>query len=147
MSEERKISLLDELEAAIEMIDTPEDCQAYVSKRTGEVVFDAEVLSGEPCPVDDIENHEDFLAVPDKHELDLGTRLVWKFVRMEIPGLEPKIREMFSRRGAYGRWKDWLHANDLLEKWYEFENESTRQALLDWCRENGIPIQKPDAEA
>jgi len=48
---------------------------------------------------------------------------------------------MFSRRGAYRRWKDFLDANGLLEKWYTFENEATEQALKTWCQENGIPIE------
>jgi hypothetical protein len=30
---------------------------------------------------------------------------------------------------------------DLLDKWYSFENEETRKALLDWCKANKIPIQ------
>jgi len=53
--------------------------------------------------------------------------LVWRFVGEEIPGLEPKIREIFSRRGAYRRWKNFLEGNDLLDKWHTFENEATRR--------------------
>jgi hypothetical protein len=141
MSEEPKISKLDELEMAFAFSDGMEDCQTYVSKRDGSIVRDDEMLSGEPCPVEDIEFDDDYVPLPDKRELDLGTRLVWRFVRQEIPGLEPKVREIFSRRGAYRRWKDFLDRNDLLDQWYSFENEATTQALLEWCEENGVPIQ------
>jgi hypothetical protein len=141
MSEDPKINKLDELEMAFAFFaGMEEDCQAYVSKRDGSIVQDVEVLSGEPCPVEDIEFNDDYLPLPDKRELDLGTRLVWRFVRQEIPGLEPKVREIFSRRGAYRRWKDFLDRNDLLDQWYSFENEATTRALLEWCEENGVPI-------
>jgi hypothetical protein len=30
----------------------------------------------------------------------------------------------------------------LLEKWYEFENEQTRAALITWCEENAVEIDK-----
>ena len=141
MSDEPNISKFSELEMAFDFCDGSEESNAYVSKLNGEIVYDNEMLSGEPCPVEDIEFDDDYVPLPDKYELDLGTPLVWQFVRQEIPGLEPKIREMFSRRGAYRRWKDFLDANGLLEKWYTFENEATEQALKTWCHENGIPIE------
>lgn len=72
----------------------------------------------------------DYLHLPDKFDLDLGQRLVWRFVEIEIPGLEQKVRETFSRRGAYRRWKDFLDRNGLLDKWHTLENESTRAALV-----------------
>jgi hypothetical protein len=105
-------------------------------------VYDDENVSGEPCSVEDIDCHDDYVQVPDKYELDLGTALIWKFVAQQIPALEPKVRELFSRRGAYRRWKSFLEQMDLLDAWYSFENESTRQALLDWCESEGIPITK-----
>jgi hypothetical protein len=135
-------SKIDQVEWAFEYQNSTEisEINTYIHKKTGEIVCDDEDASGEPCPIDDIEDHPDYLHLPDKYELDLGQRLVWRFVRQEIPGLEPKIREIFSRRGAYSRWKDFLSNNDLLDKWHDFENNSTRQALLDWCAENGIPM-------
>lgn len=143
MSEEPKISKFSELEMAFDFCSFSEDCCTYVSKQNGAIVYDGEMITGEPFPVEDIEFNDDYLALPDKHDLDLGTRLVWRFVRQEIPGLEPKVREIFSRRGAYRRWKDFLDANDLLDKWYTFENAATKQALLDWCEANGVPITGP----
>lgn len=140
MSEAPKISKLDDLEMAFAFSGSAEDCPTYISKLDGRLVHDAEPITGEPCPVEDIEYNDDYLAIPDKYDLDLGTRLVWRFVEREIPGLEPKVREIFSRKGAYRRWKDFLDRNDLLEKWHQFEDEATRQALLDWCEANEVPI-------
>ena len=142
-------SKLDELELAFEMQSCSEfgqEVHCYVSKKTGDTVHDDEELSGEPCPVEDIDCHPDYVHLPDKYDLDLGQRLVWRFVGIEIPGLEPKVRDIFSRRGAYRRWKDFLDYNDLLDKWYTFENESTREALLDWCKANEVPIEDSTAD-
>jgi hypothetical protein len=143
MSDLSERTQLDDLEWAFETCSGSEmgdEIHAYVCKKTGAIVYDAENVSGEPCPVEDIDCHDDYVHVPDKYELDLGTALVWKFVAKQIPGLEPKVRELFSRRGAYRRWKNFLERMDLLEAWYSFENESTRQALLDWCESEEIPI-------
>jgi len=48
------------------------------------------------------------------------------------------VAGFFRRRGAYGRFKALLHARGMLERWYEFENRATEEALLAWCEENGI---------
>ncbi len=138
MSHSRK---LEELALALDMSSGSEDIPVYVCKSTGEIVYDAEEYSGEPCPVEDIENDNRYVCLPDKHDFDLGTRLVWRFVEQGIPALEPKVRRIFSSRGAYRRWKDFLDDNDLLEAWYNFEKTAQNEALLEWCRAEGIQIE------
>jgi hypothetical protein len=61
--------------------------------------------------------------------LDLGRELVSSFVRQELPEKWDAVRDMFRKRGAYGRFKDLLHSHGALEKWYEFEASATEQAL------------------
>jgi hypothetical protein len=61
-------------------------------------------------------------------------------VDRQIPGLKNKVREIFSRRGAYARYKAFLEDLDLLDAWYRFEGERTREVLLEWCKDKGIPI-------
>ncbi len=143
-------SKLSELEWAFDMqsgSEFGEEINCYISKLTGDIVHDDEALSDVPCPVEDIEFDPDYLQLPDKFDLDLGQCLVWRFVEIEIPGLEQKVREIFSRRGAYRRWKDFLDRNYLLDKWHTFENESTREALLDWCKSHEVPIDEPATES
>ncbi|CAA6677049.1 MULTISPECIES: UPF0158 family protein [unclassified Lentimonas] len=140
---------IDELEWAFDLQPDPDFCDdthCYISKVTGELVYSAEAATGQPCPVEDIEEHPDYIHLPDKHDLDLGQRLVWRFVGIEIPGLEQKVRKIFSRRGAYRRWKDFLDRNYLLDKWHTFENESKREALVDWCKAHGVPIEDSTAD-
>jgi len=53
MSEEPKLSKLDELETAFAFYDMSEECRSYVSKLDGSIVHDSEMVTGEGClPVD-----------------------------------------------------------------------------------------------
>lgn len=130
-----------EIELAYESCNGSGEMSAYVSKKTGEVVYDCEPITGEPCPVEDIDCHEDYIHVPDQMDLNLGTNLVWQFIAEQIPGLEPKVREMFRSRGAYRRWKVFLDQNDLLDNWYAFEEDAKQKALHTWCTFNKIPLE------
>ena len=60
----------------------------------------------------------------------------------EIPGLRKKVQGIFSRRGAYGRYKSFLAELELLDAWHRFEEERTKEVLLEWCESNSIPIDE-----
>ncbi len=51
------------------------------------------------------------------------------------------VHAIFSRRGAYGRFKDLLAEKGLLKEWYAFENNRTREALVEWCAEEGLVLE------
>jgi hypothetical protein len=53
-----------------------------------------------------------------------------------------RIGHIFSRRGAYHRYKELLVRRDALERWYDFSNKSEEGALREWCAENGIDLQR-----
>lgn len=57
-----------------------------------------------------------------------------------MPNEQGKVYDIFRRKGAYLRYKDLLESRDLLEKWYDYENKQTKEALLSWCAENNIEI-------
>jgi hypothetical protein len=42
---------------------------------------------------------------------------------------------------GYGRYKDLLVEKNMLEDWYAFENERTREALLKWRELQGLTIE------
>ena len=78
--------------------------------------------------------------VPDKKELDLGKPLALAFTREFLPGDFDDVRQFFSRRGAYARFKGLLDQRDALAQWYAFEAKAEEQALREWCELNSIEV-------
>jgi hypothetical protein len=56
--------------------------------------------------------------------------------------LKDKVRGFFRRRGGYARFKSFLAALDLLDRWHRFEADRTKAELLKWCKEERIPIEE-----
>lgn len=112
---------------------------AVVSRTTGEAYFASVVIDLDELP-DDVDESDDYLGIPHKNDLDLGKPLVMEFVRQRLPEKISRVYAIFKRRGAYGHFKELLAENNLLEEWYAFENERTKEALLEWCKENGVDL-------
>ena len=117
----------------------PYDHVMYISRSTGRTYIRSEMGGVDELP-EDVEENDDYVEIPHKYDLDLGKELVWEFVDRQIPGLKNKVRGIFSRRGAYGRYKAFLANLELLDAWHRFEDERTREALLEWCKDQGVPI-------
>ena len=112
---------------------------ALLNKKTGEIYYRSDYADYDEIP-EDAYLSESTVEIPHKNDLDLGSRLVFRFVRDAFPDGYDKVREIFSRRGAFARYKDWLITNGLLEQWYAFSNEAEEQALREWCADNGIDL-------
>ena len=74
---------------------------AIVSRSRGETYYHTEISDNFDEIPEDVYENDDYVEIPHKNDLDLGQRLVWRFVDREIPGLKDKVRGFFSRRGAY----------------------------------------------
>ena len=96
------------------------------------------ILDEEKELPDDLDNASVYATVPDKHELDLGLRMVFRFVSDHAPDVYDQLRDLFNRRGAYGRYKDLLERRGLLEAWYQYEQKAIRDALNDWAEAEGL---------
>lgn len=136
---------LDDLVAAFEFVsfDGQAEHRAYICTDTGTIHYltdDPKLNEGVP---EDIEESDQYIAVPDKRELDLGRDQVFAFVARELPDEWDTVRDLFRRRGAYRRLKDFLQTTGMLEKWYQFEQKSSEDALRSWCGENEIPVREP----
>ena len=59
-----------------------------------------------------------------------------------LPDDYDEVRHIFSRRGAYRRYKDLLVRRGALDRWYDFSNKSEEAALREWCTENGIELSE-----
>jgi len=116
--------------------------QAFLCKETGEVFYKSELGGFDELP-DDIDDLEKYIAIPHKNDLDLGTNLVFQFVSEFIPERMDKVKEIFTRKGAYARFKDLLEYVGMLEKWYEYENQAQSEVLKKWCYENNLENKLP----
>lgn len=141
MSEQPAVKLAD-LEDALMWVSSGDmfDNAAWLCRATGEVLWcGGDTDEPEPLP-EDIDDEDRYLAIPDKHDLGLGKPLVLDFARTHLPESFDHVREIFSHRGAYARFKDLLEHHDSLDTWYKWEQEQTRQALREWCADNGVKL-------
>ena len=100
--------------------------------RLRDVVHDEEL----PEDIDD----EKYISIPHKRELDLGKPLVLDFAVEFLPDDYNEVRDIFSRRGAYRRYKDLLVRRGALDLWYDFSDKAEEAALRQWCAEKGIDL-------
>lgn len=137
----KKFKLMD-IECAFGFVNSSEflDNSAVLNLKTGEIYYLGDAID-EDLPEDFDEEDDSLLWIPDKYDLDLGSELVMDFAREYSPENFDKIQGIFSRRGAYRNFKDLLSKKRLLDKWYSFEEEKTRQALMEWCRNNNIEVE------
>ena len=115
---------------------------AVVCKDTGKILYHSEMTG-----IDEIEEEGDLdweqcIEIPHKNDLGLGRNLVFEFVEEHIPNDYERVRRMFRRRGAYSRYKAFLEQRGLLKEWYDVENSREEDALLKWCKENEIELDR-----
>ena len=143
---EKKKLTIQELEEAYDMAQSDMDIYQiyiFISRSTREICFLSDVDEDiDEAEIERLDNDDNFVAIPDKIELDLGKSVVWEFVNREIPQFRQKVERFFKRPGAYSIFKSFLEDLNLLDKWYKFEENSTRDALLRWARENNIEFHQ-----
>ena len=119
------------------------DQQAILCRRTGKIYWRSEFSDldefNDELP-EDIEDDENYIAIPDKRELGLGKPLALDFAREFLPDDFDEVRYMFSKRGAYKKLRSLLIRKSALERWYDFESKATERALREWCELNSIEV-------
>jgi hypothetical protein len=114
--------------------------EAFLDRQSGKI-YSHSWIAGDleeelPADLDD----EKYIEIPHRNELDLGKPLVLDFVREFLPDDYDDVRQIFSRRGAYGRFKDLLARRGALDRWYTFSAKAQEAALREWCAENAIEL-------
>jgi hypothetical protein len=117
--------------------------EAFLCRRTGKIYWRSEFSDldemNDELP-DDVEDDEKYTAIPDKRELGLGKPMVLDFAREFLPNDFDEVRYMFSKRGAYKKFRALLIRRNVLERWYDFESKATERALREWCELNSIEV-------
>ena len=137
---------LDDLSLAFDFVSAaaPMEHRAYVALDTGKIYWISELaeIEEEAIP-DDLSTSDRYLEIPHQNDLDLGQRLVFRFVEARLPHQHDRVANIFRHRGAYRRFQELLAAEGRLDEWRAFEAEATANALREWCQENGLqPIQR-----
>jgi hypothetical protein len=99
---------------------------AYLCRRTGKIYLHSEFYFDERP--EDIDDEEKYLVISDKRELDLGKPLVLDFAREFLPDDFDEVRYIFSKRGAYQKFKA-LRSALVKSRWPW--NGSSRKARKD----------------
>jgi hypothetical protein len=114
--------------------------QAFLCKQTGKLYWQSDSSDELDELLDDIDDGEKYVQIPDKRELDLGKPLVFDFVGQFLPDDFDEVQRIFRRRGAYARFKDLLDRRGTLDQWYGFESKAEESALRSWCDRNSIEV-------
>lgn len=132
-----------ELELAFDFVSAAAmgETQGFVDRQSGKFYFHSEVAEVQedeelPADIDD----EKYVEIPHRNELDLGKPLVLDFVGQFLPDDYDEVRQIFSRRGAYARFKSLLARRNALDRWYDFSAKAEKAALREWCEESGIEL-------
>ena len=112
---------------------------AVLCKDTEKILYRSEMGGFDEIEEGDLD-WDECIMIPHKNDLDLGQQLVFEFVEMYFPDDYDRVRHIFQKRGAYGRFKNFLESKQLIGTWYEFETQREQQALQQWCTENEIEI-------
>ncbi len=134
---------LSDLEFAFDFVGSVQPCEntAFVSRSTGQTFLHSEMGDLDELP-QDVYKNDDYLEIPHYKDLSPGQGLVWEFVAAEIPDREAEVRSFFGGPGAYRLYKRLLQEVGLLERWYEFEETGRREAVVEWCQENGLKVDR-----
>ena len=117
---------------------------AILCRQTGKIYWRSEMSDLDELEdelPDDVEDDEKYIAIPGKRELGLAKPLVLDFACEFLPDDFDDVRYMFSKRGAYQKFRALLtRRKGALEQWYEFEAKATERALREWCVDNSIEV-------
>ncbi len=134
--------VFDQLQNAVAMAEgsAMDGLPAYVSRRTGRIFVDCS-MHGEANELpDDVEDEALYVAVPGRRDLDLGTRLARDFAYRYMGEAAEEVVTIFSRRGAWSRFKDLLQRRGLRDAWHAFADAAEVEALRDWAEQNGFEL-------
>src|ERR1700741_4871900 len=97
--------------------------RAILCRRTGKIYQHAEFSDleefNDELP-DDVEDEEKYIDIPDKRELGLGKPLALDFAREFLADDFDEVRYMFSKKGAYRKFRALVIRRNVLERWYDF---------------------------
>ncbi len=115
------------------------ESQVILDKTTGEFYYISDVCDADELP-NDYDSSDHYIEIPGQKDLDLGKPLVLDFTSEYLPDHIDEIYDIFRRKGAYSRFKSYFDNRNLLDQWYVYEREKQKEALFEWCSQEGIEV-------
>lgn len=123
------------------------NASAYISRETGQIYWHSDDSDPEEEELpEDIDDSSVYAEIPSQRDLGLGKRLVMTFTQRFLPDAYEEIDDMFRRKGAYSRYKGFLHEHGKLEQWYEYEQSALKKALIEWAEDEGFDVEEGGIE-
>jgi hypothetical protein len=138
---------LSDLMIAFELASSGYPAAAYLALDTGKTHLVRDWIDEEDPPPADLEESDRYLALPERSELGLGRRVALDFMEEVAPDDFALVRQFFSRRGAFARFKGYLAGRGLLDQWSEYEAAAEERALRQWCKANEVPLIEDEQDA
>jgi len=113
----------------------------WVCRETGAIHMHSDWDDELEALPEDIDDAQKYVALPTPRDLDLGRPLVMRFAAERLSDRYEEIAVIFSRKGAYRRFKDFLIRVGALESWDAYEAEAEEKALREWCAENDVDVE------
>ena len=117
------------------------ELEAFLCTETGKIYLQSDIHGEEFEPLPDDIASDKYIEIPHKNELELGVTVVMDFADQHLTDHVDTIQAMFSKKGAYARFKELLYSRDAVDKWYAFEAQAQETALREWCTENEIKLK------
>jgi hypothetical protein len=114
--------------------------EAVLCRETGQIYLRSDAADLDEIPDDAEDDSEKYIAIPSRRDLDLGKPLVFDFAREFLPDDFDEVRYIFSKKGAYRKFRDLLTRRKAVDRWYDFEAKATKQALREWCELHAIAV-------
>lgn len=119
----------------------PFENAAYIDRNTGKLYLITDADEFEEEQPDNFDDASLYLAIPHKHDLDLGRNTVFQFIDECLPGSADVVRAIFQKKGAYAKFKGFLERKNQLEAWWAFEAKATETALREWADEHDLTLE------
>jgi hypothetical protein len=127
-------------------MDDAGDNRAAVCRQTGKLYFHFDEMvfgdlseAGAEWP-DDADDPEKYAEVPHKRTLGLGKPLALSFAGEHLAEDFDEVRTIFSKRGAYAKFRGLVERRRVLQLWYDYEAAATARALREWCADNSLEV-------
>jgi len=137
-----KMATFDEIQNAFSFVSSDEYGmnRALLCLDNGEIYYHSENGDFDELDEDKFDCYH-FIEIPHKNDLDLGHKLVFDFAEQRLADELDRVQQIFSSRGAYRRFKDFLEQKELLQSWYDFANQREEEALREWVLDNKIELK------